>query len=226
MRRFSTWMAGLALAVFLFGASVVPLTIPAFTHLLAAQTSLAQEAGVTPATMLKVAEEVRSFVVGGDTDTLPAIVDGRPGFDAAAVSHLLDVRRVITAARIASGILALVLALGLAYEVAHKRTRRIADALVAGALCSVALVVLCVIAATMDFETFFAAFHGLFFSAGTWTFPYDSLLIQTFPEPFWVIAGAAWGATVLLGAGALALGGWVLRRGSAGAGDGSAEAPS
>ncbi len=76
--------------------------------------------------------------------------------------------------------------------------------------------VLCVVAATSDFDTFFSAFHGLFFSAGTWTFSYDSLLIRTFPEPFWVTAGAVWGGLVLAGAGVLALVAWALRHGSAG----------
>jgi integral membrane protein (TIGR01906 family) len=165
-------------------------------------------------------------VVDGDGQTLPAQVDGRDGFDEAAVSHLIDVRRVIAASRIASGVLALLLALGLAIEVAHKRTDRIADTLLAGAIWSVALVVLAVVAATMDFESFFSAFHGLFFSAGTWTFSYDSLLIQTFPEPFWVTAGAVWGGLVLLSAGLLAAGAWALRRGSNAAETASAETPS
>ena len=31
--------------------------------------------------------------------------------------------------------------------------------------------------AAIDFDGLFAAFHSLFFQAGTWTFPYDSLLI-------------------------------------------------
>ena len=189
MRRVSTWLVGIALAVFLLGASVAPLTIPSFTRIVASRTSLFQEAGLSKAAILGVAENVRVFVVDGDGQTLPSTVEGRPGFDESAVSHLLDVRRVLAGARIATGVLALGLTLGLAYEVARKRTDVIADALMAGAVCSVALVVLCAVAATSDFGAFFAAFHGLFFSAGTWTFPYDSLLIQTFPEKFW-IAGA------------------------------------
>jgi integral membrane protein (TIGR01906 family) len=216
VRRVSTWLVGLALAVFLLGASVVPLTIPAFTRLTASRVSLAEDAGLSQERMLEVAEQVRRFVVANDGPTLPATVDGRPGFDEAAVSHLLDVRRVLSAARILTGVLALALAVGLAYEVARKRTERVADALMAGAVCSVVLVVLCAVAAASDFDTFFSAFHGLFFSAGTWTFPYDSLLIRTFPEPFWVSAGAVWGGLVLAGAGVLALVAGVLRRGSAG----------
>lgn len=217
MRRVSTWLIGLALAVFMLGASVALLSIPAFTRIVASQTSLSQASGLSQARILQIAEQVREFVVDSKAPPLPATVDGRAGFDEATVSHLLDVRRVLTAAGIATGVLAFALACWLAYEVARRRTERIADALSAGAMCSVALVVLCALAATLDFEAFFSAFHGLFFSAGTWTFPYDSLLIQTFPEPFWVSAGATWGVLVLTGAGLLGLGGHALRQGSSGA---------
>lgn len=223
MRRASTWLVGLALAVFLLGASVVPLTIPAFTRIVASRTSLAQDAGLSQERILQIAEQVRQFVAGNDAQPLPSTVDGRPGFDEAAISHLLDVRRVLAAARIATGVLALVLAFGLAVEVARRRTDRIADALSAGAVWGVALVLLCVIAATSDFEAFFSAFHGLLFSAGTWTFPYDSLLIQTFPEPFWVSAGVVWGGLVLAGAGMLGLGGMTIRKGPTAATNQTAE---
>ncbi|NTU71248.1 MAG: DUF1461 domain-containing protein [Coriobacteriia bacterium] len=208
----TTWLVGLVLAVFMLGAAVVPLTIPAFTRLLAGRTSLAVEAGLSSETMLGVAEQVRHFVVDPEAPTLPATVEGRAGFDESAVSHLLDVRRVLAAARIATGVLALLSAVGLGIEVARRRTDRIADALVAGAVCSVALVAVSVLLAVSDFEAFFASFHGLFFSAGTWTFPYDSLLIQVFPEPFWMTAGVVWGVLVVLGAGVMVLGAWALRR--------------
>lgn len=217
MRRPLTWLVGVLLAVFLVGLAVVPMTIPAFTRVLSSRVSLAQEAGLSRVRMVQIAEKVREFVVDNDPgDTLPAVVDGRPGFDAAAVSHLVDVHRVLSAARVLTGVLAAVLALGLAVEVARKRTDRVADSLTAGAICSVAFVVLALVAAMSDFEAFFSAFHGLFFKSGTWTFPYDSLLIQTFPEPFWMTAGAVWAGLVLLGSGAMALGAAALRRGHAG----------
>jgi uncharacterized membrane protein len=65
------------------------------------------------------------------------------------------------------------------------------------------LVVLGGLAAVFDFSTFFAAFHSLFFAAGTWQFPYDSLLIRLFPERFWTTAGAAWAVLAAGGAGLL-----------------------
>jgi len=73
-------------------------------------------------------------------------------------------------------------------------------------------VVLAAVAAVTDFDTFFSAFHGVFFAEGTWTFPYDSLLIRLFPEPFWAVSGASWAGLVLtIALGYGAAGAWLVR---------------
>jgi len=46
--------------------------------------------------------------------------------------------------------------------------------------------------AAFGFDGFFAVLHGLFFSEGTWTFPADSLLIQMYPQGFWMGMGLWW----------------------------------
>ena len=83
-------------------------------------------------------------------------------------------------------------------------------ALKVGAAVSAVFVLLAAAAAVLDFSAFFTAFHGLFFEAGTWTFPYDSLLIRLFPESFWVAAGVGWAVLVLTIAGAYWIVGWRL----------------
>ena len=52
--------------------------------------------------------------------------------------------------------------------------------------------------ALVGFDSLFAAFHGLFFADGTWTFPVDSLLICLYPEAFWVGMAGVWLAVTLL----------------------------
>ena len=54
------------------------------------------------------------------------------------------------------------------------------------------------------FEAAFAAFHGLFFAAGTWQFPPGSHLITLFPEPFWFELALIAGATIVVSAVAVA----------------------
>lgn len=207
MRWLETLVVGAALAVLIVGIALFPLTQPAFTRIVAGRFALADEAGLTRAQMLSTAEKVRLFVVDGDRDgSLPAAVDGRPGFDRAAVSHLLDVRRVLSGAQLVTGLAAAFVAVWIGVEVARRRTYRIASAMKVGAAACVTLVVLAVLAGFVNFDWLFTQFHGLFFAAGTWEFPADSLLIQTFPEAFWATAGATWAALILLGAGGLALG--------------------
>jgi integral membrane protein (TIGR01906 family) len=59
------------------------------------------------------------------------------------------------------------------------------------------------------FEMAFAAFHALFFQAGTWQFGPDSNLIRLFPEPFWFETSLLAGVAVVISAGLAA---WLARR--------------
>ena len=212
MRKAEVWLAGLLLAVLVIGAALLPLTTSTFTRALARRYALAGEAGLPAPRMLEIAEQVRAFVISGRGDSLPATVDGRSGFDAAAVSHLVDVRRVIAWARLATGIAAILVASWIVLLVRRERVRALASACFAGAALCVGFLALAVMAGAVSFDALFTWFHGLFFSAGTWEFPADALLIQVFPEPFWAAAAAWWAGLVLLGAVLLGLFGWLVRR--------------
>jgi integral membrane protein (TIGR01906 family) len=148
---------------------------------------------------------VRAFVIRGE-GALPARVEGREGFESAAVSHLEDVRDVLRLARIVTGLIAVTLAAWIAWALSRTRFRDVGEALRYGALVGVVGVSIAIAFAIVDFDTFFTAFHGLFFADGTWTFPGDSLLIQLFPEPFWASLGGAWGVL----AGLTMVGYWVI----------------
>ena len=54
------------------------------------------------------------------------------------------------------------------------------------------LLVALVVWAIVDFYTMFNMLHSLFFSSGSWLFPYDSLLICALPEQFWMAMGVIW----------------------------------
>jgi integral membrane protein (TIGR01906 family) len=210
VRRIATALVGLALAVLVVGLALLPLTQPIFTRALAERFSLAEEAGLPRTRMLEVAEQVRAFVVGPAGPALPAVVDGRTGFDDSAVSHLADVRRVIAGARLVTWSLAILLGIWLGVAAARGRLGYVARVMRAGALWCVVLIAIALLAGLTDFDALFSAFHGLFFAEGTWTFAADSLLIQTFPEPFWATAAGVWAGLVLLGAAVLAVGARML----------------
>ena len=211
MRALTALFVGLALALTVIGLTLIPLLHPTFTKLLVQRYSETAQSGLTQAQMFHNGELVREFVADGDVDTLPGTVNGRSGFDAAAVSHLRDVRGVLAGARTLTGILAAFVVVWLGVATVRKELATIAWALLAGAGFCLAFVVLGALAGTVSFDTLFRWFHGLFFSAGTWEFPADSLLIELFPEGFWIAAGATWAGLVALGGVILGVAGWLVR---------------
>ena len=109
-----------------------------------------------------------------------------------AISHLDDVYRVASVAKPALVIVAVLCIAGLAHEAVRISRRALGRTLMAGG--GLVLAAFCALGAwaAIDFDGLFAAFHSLFFQAGTWTFPYDSLLITLYPTAFWMGMGGIW----------------------------------
>ena len=72
------------------------------------------------------------------------------------------------------------------------RKRLIGNVLMAAGIAVFAVFIALFVFAAIDFNRFFTLFHGVFFSQGNWTFPYDSLLICALPTEFWVGMGVVW----------------------------------
>jgi integral membrane protein (TIGR01906 family) len=196
-------LVGAGLTILVLGLSVAVLVQPWFTRIVSARTAELSSAGLTPERGAELAEGVRAYVSGASSvvsETLPATVDGRPGFDEAARSHLTDVAGVVDGARLFTGLVGGALTLWLLVEVIRRRTSAVAQGMRTGAYLSAGFVGVAALAGLLSFDRLFTLFHDLFFEPGTWTFPYDSLLIRLFPEPFWMTAAVAWAGLVLLGA--------------------------
>ena len=205
-------VAAVVWASLVTGSAVMALTVPVYTSALTQALGVPRTAGLPAADVVRLSGAVRALVADSEYDPLPATWGGAPAFDAGAVRHLLDVRAVIAFARLATGLLSLVLASYVAFCVGRKRFTELAAGMRAGAVVAGAVVALALLAAVTDFSSFFTAFHGLFFASGTWTFPSDSLLIRLFPERFWVAAGASWAGLIVLGAAVMAVAARLVRR--------------
>lgn len=109
-----------------------------------------------------------------------------------AISHLDGVYRVASMAKPALVIVAVLCIAGLAHVAVRIGRRALGRTLIAGG--GLVLAAFCALGAwaAIDFDGLFAAFHSLFFQAGTWTFPYDSLLITLYPTAFWMGMGGIW----------------------------------
>ena len=206
--RIESALAGVLVALAVLGLALLPVASRPVVGVLVGAVDASATSGLDPVLTRQTAEAVRRFVLDPDAPALPAKVGGRPGFDADAVAHLIDVRNVMVPARTLTIVLVVAIA---AWFVLRSRSAA-GKRIVGGALTSGGLVLLgaggiAAFAGLIDFPALFAWFHTLFFAEGTWLFPSDALLIGVFPLPFWVAAGALWASLVLLLAAALVIAG-------------------
>ncbi|MHB8049816.1 MAG: lipoprotein intramolecular transacylase Lit [Coriobacteriia bacterium] len=205
-RLLEAGVAAVVIVLVVIGGSVSLLTTPPYVRLLVRAVNSAELTGLGEQTTLEVAEGVRRFVVDPGAPALPSTIDGTPAFNDAAVEHLVDVRDVMVPAR---WLTLSLFALTAVWTLVRRRTpsgrRTLAHASAAAATIMLGGAALAVAAGAFDFNALFAWFHSLFFAEGTWVFPYEALLIRVFPLPFWIAAGATWGALVLIAAAALCL---------------------
>lgn len=210
-----TFGSALLLAVTLIGAGFAAVAIPDAATATLSQAFSGCDQPNTPFT----ADELTSMAIAGkrytfddnDREKLDAAiaeanataeVDGRTealtrgsaarSLPADAISHLDDVYRVASVAKPALVIVAALCIAGLAHVAVRISRRALGRTLMAGG--GLVLAAFCALGAwaVIDFDGLFAAFHGLFFQAGTWTFPYDSLLITLYPTAFWMGMGGIW----------------------------------
>lgn len=192
-----TALVAIVCAIAVVGLSLGVVTTSGATAMLVSRVGSAGLTGLGEERTLAVAEDVRAFVTGPGAPALPSMVGRRSAFDVAATAHLRDVRAALLGARAVTGAAAVVLAAWLARALSRRRWGRVHSVLRVGAGLTAGTVAAALLLGAADFEWLFTAFHRLFFAAGTWTFPADSLLVELFPERFWMVAGGAWGISAL-----------------------------
>lgn len=201
-----TTIVAILFTALLLGVTVGVVAAPGVTAWVVNVNSTWRYTGLSPAATVRLADATRAWVVSdraGTTDDAPIALSA--AFAPDEVSHLKDVRDVMASARLATGLAAALLTIWLVASLVVRRWASIKRGLFWGGSVALGLVALLAIASLVDFSAAFTAFHGLFFKAGTWEFPPDSMLIRVFPGGFWMTAGALWGGLTALGAVALIL---------------------
>jgi len=131
-------------------------------------------------------------------------LDGeQPVLDASERSHMRDVGGLVRAL-VALELLALAALFLAGRRLRGERARRgrlllVGAAVVGGGAVAGALVF------AVAFEVAFAAFHALFFAAGTWQFNTDSNLLRLFPQSLWFELSLLAGVVIALSALGVAL---------------------
>src|SRR3989338_3438513 len=110
--------------------------------------------------------------------------DKLQGYTEPELSHLEDVKRVMTFAEVVFYSLLLLTSLILTY---YRREKHFIITLLRYAgITTVSLLIVLLTAVAVSFTSSFTFFHQLFFPQGNWTFPADSMLIQAFPLEFFI----------------------------------------
>ncbi|WP_159614349.1 TIGR01906 family membrane protein [Glutamicibacter sp. JC586] len=110
---------------------------------------------------------------------------GSAMFTQGEVQHMVDVKHLIGFAYVLGLILAVILIVGIWY-LAKRYAGGVRRALFSGAILTLVMIAMLMVAALMGWENFFTQFHALFFSEGSWTFSVKDTLIRLYPEQFWV----------------------------------------
>ena len=216
-------VGALTLCALLVGAGLFACCLRPTTSLIAQATSNYDDSPYSQEALVGLATLTRDYTVdGGDrtamldtiaqaaSDASPALerradkqtraglVGERRHVTDDALDDLTTSNRVIGATRITFVVIGVACVAALAHVLVRCGKKSFGRVLMASGGAVIALFALLALWVVVDFNGFFAAFHSLFSSAGTWTFSYDSLLICMYPPDFWISMGILWLATTLL----------------------------
>jgi integral membrane protein (TIGR01906 family) len=204
-RRAGSWLVltfGLAVAVAVLLTGPLLLFVPPFVSFQQSRHDVPALLGTDLAAVDRAtASMLGDLLLNGDFEVS---LDGlQPVLDAAERSHMRDVGGVVRGLTLADAVaLAIVIVVGRRLRPEPFRRGR---AMVAAAAGIGTAAVLLGLFFAVAFDTAFAAFHALFFAAGTWQFGPDSSLLRFFPEPFWYEIALVAGATIVIGSVLVAL---------------------
>jgi len=131
--------------------------------------------------------------------------DGEPIYNDLELSHMADVKSVVTGMRIALMVsMVLILVINL---VAFKGgwLKKIYRGYARGGWMTVGLIAAILLFVLLSFDQLFTWFHQIFFESGTWRFYTSDTLIRLFPMRFWQDSFIFVGALSLLMGGILIL---------------------
>jgi integral membrane protein (TIGR01906 family) len=111
--------------------------------------------------------------------------DGEPIFNASELSHMEDVKGVVTGMRIALAIMMVVLLVVTIFAINNNWKSSLIKSLHQGGWVMIGLIVAIMLFVVLNFNNLFTWFHQIFFESGTWLFHPSDTLIRLFPMRFW-----------------------------------------
>lgn len=114
--------------------------------------------------------QIADFLLGGESLDI--------GLTQNELSHMFDVRRLILIGGVLLGF-----SLSFVMSFFDRNLSKLASRV------GLVFIGLFLVFFFVDFNTLFGYFHEVFFPMGNWSFPANSLIIQIFPEEFFVFRG-------------------------------------
>jgi integral membrane protein (TIGR01906 family) len=130
---------------------------------------------------------IRYLVNNEDIDYLEVLAfdDGEPIFNDRELSHMVDVKGVVTGMRVALAIFLILLVFCIWVLLKNGRRDLIHAAFYQGGWGLLGLIASILLLVAISFNQLFTWFHQIFFSDGTWQFYTSDTLIRLFPMRFW-----------------------------------------
>lgn len=192
------------------------LATPAFLRLEYGKPSFPEAPGFTAEERLQQADASVAYLRSSrGIEALEELKqDDQPLYNERELSHMADVKVVMTWAFAAQNIALAVLVIMVIYVATRRDLRsRLPKAVFWGCAALAGAILLVGLAAAINFDFFFVLFHQAFFTGDSWLFMSTDSLIRLFPLPFWMDAAALWvilalGEAVIIGAAAYLWPGW------------------
>jgi integral membrane protein (TIGR01906 family) len=199
-------------AIWLISASFRVLLFAPVTSLLAENSVNDMLSPLEHSQLVEVAETGRAFVAGERNVALPEGSDPRTAFPLEVVRHMEDVRAVLQGTQVAAFALTMLLAAALLFPGRRAGRATVGTGLFFGGITAVAIALLFALVGAINFDALFTGMHEIFFAEGTWTFAEDSLLICTYPLPFWIGMGITWALVLVFLSAFVAAAGFFIGR--------------
>ncbi len=200
MNKLSTWLITLLVPLALIGTALRLLLTPAFLAIEYRMPGFPHDPyGFTIEERLHWGKLTTGYLVSAEPITFfnkQKLPDGKPLYNTLELSHMTDVKNLITLA-LRLWQLALMLLLTLCFIAWQRQTLSgYCSALKRGAWLTLTLMGAIVLFSAIAFNHFFEYFHQILFIPGTWTFYESDTFIRLFPERFWQDA-FLWGGAII-----------------------------
>jgi integral membrane protein (TIGR01906 family) len=178
--------------------------------------------GMSTAERIHLAEVCADYLARNADISLLAdlrLANGEPAFNARELRHMVDVQSVYQSITVAGIVCALIWLGGAATShvigASDESPSRIADGMLKGGAFTLILLIAVSAFMILSWNTFFTAFHRLFFEGDTWIFPHSDTLIRLFPIRFWIDVAATIVGLLVVEALAVSAIGWMWKRNTA-----------